>query len=81
MADVNRMRIVTINIPDIYIDTIEIFVKQGYFPSRSETIREALKRFLIRDPRFMDLLEDKEKIERFIQNIVEPYQKNHINRE
>ena len=40
------MRIVTINIPDQYLDCIQVLVNLGYFPSRSEAVRQALKRFL-----------------------------------
>jgi Arc/MetJ-type ribon-helix-helix transcriptional regulator len=40
------MKIVTINIPDQYLDCIEVLVNNGFFPSRSETVREALKEFL-----------------------------------
>ena len=40
------MRIVTINIPDQYLDCIQVLVNLGYYPSRSEAVRQALKRFL-----------------------------------
>lgn len=40
------MKIVTINIPDQYLDCIESMVNLGFFPSRSEAVREALKGFL-----------------------------------
>jgi Arc/MetJ-type ribon-helix-helix transcriptional regulator len=40
------MKIVTINIPDQYLDCIESMVNLGFFPSRSEAVREALKQFL-----------------------------------
>lgn len=40
------MKIATINIPDEYLSCIEILVTLGYYPSRSECVREALKQFL-----------------------------------
>ena len=40
------MKIVTINIPDQYLDCIQVLVNLGYYPSRSEAVRQALKRFL-----------------------------------
>ena len=40
------MKIVTINIPDQYLDCLETMVNMGFFPSRSEAVRQALKRFL-----------------------------------
>jgi len=44
------MKIVTINIPDQYLHCIESMVNLGFFPSRSEVIREALKKFLTTEP-------------------------------
>jgi Arc/MetJ-type ribon-helix-helix transcriptional regulator len=43
------MKIATINIPDEYLNCIEILVNLGYYPSRSECVREALKQFLGRE--------------------------------
>lgn len=40
------MKIVTINIPDQYLGCLESMVNLGFFPSRSEAVREALKQFL-----------------------------------
>lgn len=40
------MKIVTINIPDQYLDAVEILVGAGFYPSRSEAIRQALKSFI-----------------------------------
>ncbi|MHA1775636.1 MAG: transcriptional regulator [Promethearchaeia archaeon] len=54
------MKIVTINIPDQYLDGIETLVNLGYFPSRSEAVRQALKSFLAREAEFNeDLSSDK----------------------
>ena len=44
------MKIITINIPDQYLDCIESMVNMGYFPSRSEALRQAVKQFLICEP-------------------------------
>jgi Arc/MetJ-type ribon-helix-helix transcriptional regulator len=43
------MKIVTINIPDQYLDCIESMVNLGFYPSRSEAVREALKQFIIHE--------------------------------
>lgn len=43
------MKIATINLPDDYLSCIEILVNLGYYPSRSECVREALKQFLGRE--------------------------------
>jgi Arc/MetJ-type ribon-helix-helix transcriptional regulator len=43
------MKIATINIPDEYLNCIEVLVNLGYYPSRSECVREALKQFLGRE--------------------------------
>lgn len=43
------MKIITINVPDQYLDCIESMVNLGFFPSRSEACREALKQFLMNE--------------------------------
>jgi Arc/MetJ-type ribon-helix-helix transcriptional regulator len=43
------IRITTINIPDQYLDCLETLVNLGFYPSRSEAVREALKHFLSRE--------------------------------
>ncbi len=43
------MKIVTINVPNQYLDCLETMVNMGFFPSRSEAVRQALKRFLIKE--------------------------------
>ena len=46
------MKIVTINIPNQYLDCLEVLVNMGYYPSRSEVVRKALKRFLIKEENY-----------------------------
>ena len=40
------MQIVTINIPNMFVDAIARLTEQGLYPSRSEAIRSALRDFL-----------------------------------
>ncbi len=40
------MQIITINLPEKYLDAIHILNEKGIYPSRSEAIRVALKEFL-----------------------------------
>ncbi len=40
------MKIITINLPEKYLEAIQILNDLGVYPSRSETIRIALKDFL-----------------------------------
>lgn len=40
------MKIVTINIPDQYLDCMKTMIDIGIYPNRSEAVREALKLFL-----------------------------------
>lgn len=46
------MKIVTINIPEQYLDCIESMVNLGFFPSRSEACREAIKQFFSNEAEF-----------------------------
>lgn len=50
------MRIVTINIPDNYLDCFESLIKLGLYNSRSQIVREALKEFIERENTFMQEL-------------------------
>ncbi|MFX0137610.1 MAG: ribbon-helix-helix domain-containing protein [Candidatus Hodarchaeota archaeon] len=44
------MKIVTVNIPESYLDSIEKLVgENGLYPSRSELIRVAVRDFLLRE--------------------------------
>jgi len=44
------MKIVTVNVPESYIDAIQKLVgEKGLYPSRSELIRCAVREFLIRE--------------------------------
>ncbi|MFO8017901.1 MAG: ribbon-helix-helix domain-containing protein [Promethearchaeia archaeon] len=44
------MRIVTVNVPESYIDAMKKLVgDNGFYPSRSELIRVAVRKFIIRE--------------------------------
>lgn len=51
------MRIVTINIPNSYLDAFETLTNLGLYNSRSQIVREALKDFLDREQAFTDDLD------------------------
>jgi len=51
------MQICTINVPDSYLDCIEVLINMGFYPSRSEAVRAALKQFLKRDGKFVEEIE------------------------
>jgi Arc/MetJ-type ribon-helix-helix transcriptional regulator len=49
------MKIVTVNIPESYLDSIEKLVgENGLYPSRSELIRVAVRDFLLRELKLAD---------------------------
>ena len=53
------MKIITINLPEKYLDAIQILNDLGVYPSRSEAIRIALRDFLAGELKmFQDLDED-----------------------
>jgi Arc/MetJ-type ribon-helix-helix transcriptional regulator len=52
-------RICTINVPITYLDNIKLLVDMGFYNSRSELIREALKDFLDREKQFISDLTNK----------------------
>jgi len=57
------MKSCTINIPDIYLDDLEVMKHFGYFPSMSAAIRYALKVFLQKEAVLNEDLE----VDRFTQ--------------
>jgi len=45
-----NMKIVTINVPEAYLESIELLTgENGIYPSRSELIRVAVREFLIKE--------------------------------
>lgn len=46
------MKIITINVPDAYIDAIKSLCDLDIYQSRSEFVRDALKFFLEKEERF-----------------------------
>ena len=65
-----KIKIVTINIPDQYLDSIQTMVNLGFYPSRSEAVRQALKQFLVSEAAFTEDIET-EKFAKLKQNQLE----------
>lgn len=51
------MQIITINLPERYLIVIQILEDLGISPSRSETVRRALREFLENELNFFEDLE------------------------
>ena len=51
------MKIITINLPEQYLEAIQVLNDLKIYPSRSEAIREALRRFLEKELVFFNELE------------------------
>ncbi len=47
-----HLKITTVNLPEQYIECLDILVDLGYFPSRSEAMRQLLKQFLSKEENF-----------------------------
>jgi Arc/MetJ-type ribon-helix-helix transcriptional regulator len=52
------MKIITINLPEKYLDAIQTLNDLGLYPSRSEAIRAALSEFLDDELKMFNNLED-----------------------
>ena len=50
------MKIITINMPQKYLDAIQVLQDLEMYPSRSEFIRECLRNFLYEEKKFMNTL-------------------------
>ncbi len=53
------MKIITINLPEKYLEAIQTLNDLGLYPSRSEAIRTALSEFLNDELKMFNNLEDK----------------------
>lgn len=52
------MKIITINLPEKYLQAIQILNDMGIYPSRSEAIRVALNDFLDKELKMFNELDD-----------------------
>ncbi len=52
------MKIITINLPEKYLEAIQILNDMGVYPSRSEAIRIALDDFLTKELKMFKDLDD-----------------------
>lgn len=52
------MKIITINLPEKYLNAIQILNELGIYPSRSEAIRTALREFLKDELKMYEDLDD-----------------------
>ena len=57
-----KMQVITINLPEKYLEVIQTLMENIIYHSRSKTIRTALKEYLIEDFRVSDGLDNIEKI-------------------
>ena len=53
-----NLKIITINLPEKYLQAIQILNDMGVYPSRSEAIRIALHQFLSKELKMFKDLED-----------------------
>ncbi len=54
------LKVITVNLPDSYIEAIQILIDYNIYPSRSEAIRSGLEDFLIKEAQFSEDLENLE---------------------
>lgn len=40
------MKLITVHVPELYIQALDQLVKDGYYPNRAEAIREAIRDLL-----------------------------------
>jgi len=62
------MKIITINLPEKYLDAIQVLNDMGKYPSRSKAIRIALKNFLEDELEMYQNLSE-EKFKRLVEDI------------
>jgi len=57
VLDRQKMKNITIALPEIYVDNIEKLQEIGMVPSRSEAIRLAIREFLKKETQVVQLLD------------------------
>ena len=57
------MRVVTINIPDSYLDSFKSLIKLDLYASRSQIVRESLKDFLDKELKFTEDIKEQNFLE------------------
>lgn len=62
------MKIITINLPEKYLQAIQILNDMGVYPSRSEAIRIALHQFLTNELKMFKDLEDDSRFKMLIRS-------------
>jgi Arc/MetJ-type ribon-helix-helix transcriptional regulator len=56
------MKIVTVNVPESYLDAIQKLIGDGgLYPSRSELVRAAIKKFLLKELKMIKQFEEMQK--------------------
>ena len=55
-ASKTKMKNITIALPNLYVNYLEGLVKVGLFPSRSEALRTAVRKYLKKELIFMEKL-------------------------
>lgn len=50
---IDKLKITTINLPEQYVESLDNLVGLGFFPSRSECLRQCLKQFLSKESQFV----------------------------
>lgn len=53
----NQYTIITINVPDQFLEAMDTLVNMGYYPSRSEVVRQSLRGFTKKHAEFMNDLQ------------------------
>ena len=59
------MKVVTVNVPESYVDAIEMLVgENNIYPSRSELIRVAIREFLLKEIKIAKRIEERKNTKR-----------------
>lgn len=51
-----NLKLITLNLPEAYIDGIEKLIEEDLYPNRAEVIRMAVRDFIIKETNFKNLL-------------------------
>lgn len=68
-----QFKVISINLPKIYVDVLELFKSQKIYPSKTELIRNAIRQLLFQEIELIQALQDRETLEKIrkIPNFIE----------
>lgn len=67
------MKMISIFLPELYLEAIEDLIREGHFPNRSEAIRMAIRDLILKERNLVSQINKSNKEQEKAKNEVEEY--------